>query len=58
MFINLLVSVIYLVIDNTKRIDLTPNMKIKKRWYDWLWGLDLNQRPSGYELDACIKFSK
>ena len=58
MFINLLVRVIYLVIDNTKRIDLTPNMKIKRRWYDWLRGLDLNQRPSGYEPDARIKFSK
>jgi len=38
MFINLLVSVIYLVIDNIKKINLTQNMKIKKRWYDWLRG--------------------
>ena len=52
MFINLLVSVIYLVIDNIKKINLTQNMKIKKHWYDWLRGLDLNQRPSGYEPDA------
>jgi len=36
MFINLLVSVIYLVIDNIKKINLTQNMKIKKHWYDWL----------------------
>jgi len=36
MFINLLVSVIYLVIDNIKKINLTQNMKIKKRWSDWL----------------------
>ena len=52
MFINLLVRVIYLVIDNTKIIDLTPNMKIKKRWCDWLRGQDLNLRLSGYEPDA------
>jgi len=42
MFINLLVSVIYLVIDNIKKINLTQNMKIKKCWCDWLRRLDLN----------------
>ena len=25
---------------------------LKKHWCDWLRGLDLNQRPSGYEPDA------
>ena len=52
MFINLLVSVIYLVIDNIKKINLTQNMKIKKYWHVWLRGLDLNLRPSGYEPDS------
>jgi len=36
MFINLLVRVIYSVIDNIKKINLTQNMKIKKHWCDWL----------------------
>ena len=48
MFINLLVRVIYLVIDNIKGIDLTPNKEVKKRWCDWLSLQDLNQRPTGY----------
>ena len=46
MFINLLVIVIYLVVDNIKRTNLTQNMKIKKCW---LREQDLNLRPLGHE---------
>jgi len=48
-FINLLVRVIYLVVDNIKRTNLTQNMKIKKCW---LREQDLNQQLSGYGPDV------
>ena len=35
-----------------KKIPSQMKAVVKKRWYDWLRGKDLNLRPSGYEPDV------